>query len=39
MERAWQKKQEGAQRLKQRGVSPDIIATGFGLSLEEIERL
>ncbi|MDR2071531.1 MAG: hypothetical protein LBP81_08985 [Treponema sp.] len=38
-ERAWQEKQEGARRLKQMGVSPDIIAAGFGLSLEEIERL
>jgi predicted transposase/invertase (TIGR01784 family) len=34
-----QEKQEGARRLKQMGVSPDIIAAGFRLSLEEIERL
>ncbi|MDR2071530.1 MAG: hypothetical protein LBP81_08980, partial [Treponema sp.] len=34
-----QEKQEGARRLKQMGVSPDIIAAGFGLTLEEIERL
>jgi transcription initiation factor IIE alpha subunit len=34
-----QEKQEGARRLKQMGVSPGIIAAGFGLSLGEIERL
>jgi hypothetical protein len=30
---------EGVRKLKQMGVSLDIIASGFGLSLEEIERL
>jgi ElaB/YqjD/DUF883 family membrane-anchored ribosome-binding protein len=39
-ERAWQEKLEGAaRRQKQMGVSPGIIAAGFGLSHEEIERL
>jgi hypothetical protein len=30
---------EGVRKLKQMGVSPDIIAVSFGLSLEEIEKL
>jgi hypothetical protein len=45
-ERAWQEREmarqeklEGARRLKQMGVSPDIITAGFGFSLDEIERL
>ncbi|MDR2070105.1 MAG: hypothetical protein LBP81_01620, partial [Treponema sp.] len=38
-EEARQEKQEGARRQKQMGVSPDIIAAGFGLTFEEIEQL
>jgi hypothetical protein len=34
-----QRAREGAQKLKQMGVSFDIIATGSGLSFEEIEQL
>jgi hypothetical protein len=30
---------EGSRKQKRLGVSPDIIAAGFGLSLEEIEKL
>jgi hypothetical protein len=30
---------EGAWKQKQMGVSPDIIAAGFGLSREETEEL
>jgi flagellar biosynthesis/type III secretory pathway protein FliH len=36
-ERKWAR--EGVRKLKQMGISPDIIAAGFGLSLEEIEKL
>jgi hypothetical protein len=38
-EKAQQEKLEGARKLKRMGVSPDVIAAGFGLSLEEIEGL
>jgi predicted transposase YdaD len=38
-ERAFRAKLEGAGKMKHLGVAPDIIAAGFGLSLEEIERL
>jgi SRSO17 transposase len=37
--RASQEKLEGARKLKQHGVSPDIIVADLGLSSEEIERL
>jgi hypothetical protein len=34
-----EERQRGARKLKQIGVSPDIIAAGFGLSFEVIEKL
>jgi hypothetical protein len=37
--RAYQEKLEGARKQKTLGVSAEIIAAGFGLSPEEIERL
>ncbi|MDR2070326.1 MAG: Rpn family recombination-promoting nuclease/putative transposase [Treponema sp.] len=38
-EEARREKLEGARKQKQMGVPPGIIAAGFGLSLEEIDRL
>ncbi|MDR3146438.1 MAG: hypothetical protein LBU21_09180 [Treponema sp.] len=38
-EEAAGQEREKVRRLKQLGVSPDIIAAGFGLSREEIEGL